>query len=211
MGTQFFHDFKDGLGPWQHRHTLRAIQTGEDCTKLRYGNAILSVKKDPLRTGHIWVPPEVFTVTEGLVEFRMRFDGPPGAHGAGWCQNRRKPYGSPDAHEIDIVEYFGNPNVAHHAIWAQVDDDPEPEKIHAGKWRIDMTKWNVFGCEMSRFGYTFAINDTQISSTSPIYASVQEKVLILSQLISDWELLKYGLGNAYRQKARCDWVKVSDL
>lgn len=210
MGTQFFHDFKDGLGPWQHRHTLRAIQTGEDCTKLRYGNAILGVKQDPLRTGHIWVPPEVFTVTEGFVEFRMRFGGPPGAHGAGWLQDLQ-PYRNEDAHEIDVVEDFGNHSVAHHAIWTQIDDDPQPEKVLAGKWRVDMTQWNVFGCAMNEFGYTFTVNDREITSSSNLYTSVRPKVLILSVLISDWELLRYGFGNGYNQKARCDWVKVSDL
>lgn len=209
MSTLFYHGFKNGLGPWVPRHVGRTTPTGDDCSVVRNGAAVLTIKRDPLRTGHIWVPPSEFQVTEGFVEFRMKFSGGSGAHGAGWLQDLQ-PYENDDAHEIDVVENFGNPKVAHHGIWTQDDADSELEQVLHGIWKGDMTKWHVYGCEMSEFGYTFTIDDVAWTQTVA-YTSVRPKYLVASLLISGWEATKYGENNPYDQKTRIDWVRVSSL
>ena len=209
MGVQFFHSFKDDLGPFVHRNTARRIPTGIDCAVVKHGRVGLRVKQKPLRTGHIWVPPEEFTVTEGLVEFRMKFRGGPGAHGAGWLQDQVAPYADRTRHEIDVVENFGNPKVLHQGIWTQDDADPEPDQVVHAAWKGDAISYNVFGVDMRSDGYTFTVNDEAVLATSQ-YTSTQPKVLIASMLISDWEFEKYGVNNAWDQMAILDWVRVSD-
>lgn len=209
MGQQFFHGFKDGLGPWQNRETGRGIPSGLDCAKVKDGYLVLSVKNNPLRTGHIWVPPTEFTVTEGYVETRMKFRGDPGAHGSVWLQ-ALQPYATNQDHEVDVVENFGNAKVAHQGIWTQDDSDPEPDQVVHAAWRGDMTDWNVYGCEMTATGYIFTVNDVAVLATTH-YTSTRPKFLIASLLISDWEFAKYGEGNTWRQKTLVDWVRVSDV
>lgn len=209
MGIQFFHGFKDGLGPWVSRDTVRSFPTGLDCANVRDGKLVLGVKSNPLRTGHLWVPPDEFQVTEGYVEARMKFRGPPGAHGSVWAQSLQ-PYGDQNDHEVDVVENFGNTKTAHHGIWTQTDTDPEPEQVLHGVWRGNTREWQVYGCYMTSDGYVFTVNGEEISAT-PAYTSIKPKYLVASLLISDWEYTKYGQGNTWEQKVWVDWVRVSDV
>ena len=210
MGTEFYHGFKTGLGPFVLRDTSREIPESLDCANVRNGKVVLNIKKNPLRTAHLWVPAEEFTVTEGFVEFRMKFRGGPGAHGSGWLQGL-SPHLDPRLnHEVDVVENFGSPKVAHHGIWTEDDEDITLDQVVHGSWRGDMTEWNVFGCEMSKTGYTFTVNDVAVTATTA-YVSDNPKYLILSMLISSWEIIRFGEGNPYDQQAHCDWVRVSSL
>lgn len=209
MGQQFYHGFKDGLGPWTTRETGRGFPSSPECAKIRDGKLVLSIRPNPLRTGHIWVPPTEFMMTKGYVEARIKFRGGLGAHGSVWAQALR-PYETNLDHEVDVVENFGNPKVAHQGIWTQDDGDPEPDQVVHGAWRGDMTQWNVYGCEMTPTGYIFTVNDIAVLATTA-YVSTNPKYLIASLLISDWEFAKYGEGNTWQQKTLVDWVRVSDI
>lgn len=210
MGTQFYHGFKTGLGPFVPRDTPgRTFPTGLDCAKVRDGKLVLSIKANPLRTGHLWVPPDEFQVVEGYVEARMKFRGPPGAHGSVWLQ-ALQPYATEDDHEIDVVENFGSLKVAHQGIWTQADTDPEPEQVHHSAWRGNTREWQVYGCAMTSDGYVFTVNGVEISA-SVAYTATKPKYLVASMLISDWEYTRYGQGNTWEQKAWVDWIRVSDV
>lgn len=209
MARQFYWGFKNGLGPWVNRETSRDIPTGLDCANVVDGKLVLRIKSNPLRTGHIWVPPDVFQTTTGFIEARMKFRAPKGSHGSVWAQ-ALQPYATRDDHEVDVVENFGNPLVAHHGIWTQDDYDPEPDQVLHGTWRGDMSNYNVYGCEMRADGYTFTVNDKVITSTTQ-YASTLPKYLVASQLISEWELKFFNADDIRRHRTLVDWVQVTDL
>ena len=209
MGIQFYHGFKTSLGPFTHRETYRSIPTGRDCSRIVHGYVSIGIKKDPLRTGHLWCPPEDFQVTEGYIETRARFRGHPGAHGAVWLQDLL-PYYDADRHEVDIVEYFGNHFRVHQGIWTETDGDPEPEQVLHSTVKIFPMDWHIYGCEMRKDGYTFTVDGNETISTN-YYGSNHPKYLVLSMLISPWELARYGYGNKWGQRAHVDWIRVTDL
>jgi hypothetical protein len=203
---EFYHGFKTGLGPFKHRHSGRTIPTGEDCAPVIDGRLVLQIRNIPLRTGHIYLPMETFNITTGVVEARMRFMGPRGGHAALWLQPEI-PYLNEHAHEVDIVENFGNPNNAQQAIWAQTDTDPEPDKIFASSMRLDATKFHIYSVRMEFDRYEFFIDDYPVASTLA-YGSSVPKGIILSYLISPFEQPRLLWDDLQKYKCYVDWVRA---
>lgn len=184
MALLFRHGFRT-MGPWKTRPVPPEsghITPAEDCARISASGVLrLGIRQNPLRSGHIWVPPEVFTVTYGSVEARMRFYGPLGAHSCFWLQ-AVPPYATPEHHEVDIAEHFGNPMVVHNNVhWVEGVKMQE----HHGN-RVLARDWHVYGVEIKPGGYRFYIDDKFVYATDVIAPAV-EKTLILSFLSDDWE------------------------
>ena len=206
----FYHGFKTGFGPWETRNAGgQDAPTGEDCARVNSkGHASLFIKDNPLRTGHIHVPAEEFTVETGFVEARVKFPHPKGAHSAFWLQSVT-PYATEDDHEVDIAEYFGNPNVVHHSLWMR-DETGEIVQPFKGTKKFDATTWHTYGVELRSGSYTFTVDDQEIDSTK-VYGSTVKKTMILSILTDTWERKNLQVDNLGLYKFFCDWVRVSPL
>lgn len=208
----FFHDFKDGMGPWVPRHVTQDTPTGDDCAHVNdRGQLVLRVRRNPLRVGHVWVPPDVFQFTTGYLEARVKFGAPPGSHGAVWAQGVET-YATPDDYEVDVVEHFGVPegrreDRVHSGLWQQIPGVGAVQRAHAAP-RLDTSEWHTYGCNMAPEGFTWTIDGNEEAVTTEYHAT-RPKFLILSMLVDRWERPQLDLGRLDEHKMRVQWVRVS--
>lgn len=179
------------------------LPAADDCAVVSNGSLVLRVKDNPLRSGHVWVPPERLTVGYGLVRARLRFKGVQGAHGCLWLQDI-EPYAQPDHHEVDVAECFGV-NKVHHTVHWQ-DNGPHAEHYSTER---EVSKWAWYEVEVRPEGYTFRVNGVDVAHTV-VGDSGRPKALILSLLSDDWERERYGLAPVDTYRMGCDVVEVHD-
>lgn len=208
MTYLFNHSFKNGMGPFITRSVAgHDTPSSDDCARIVDGVLELSVLDNPLRTGHVFVPPEVFNFTHGEIQFRLRFPAPRGAHSSGWLQ-ATQPYLTPEHHEVDVAEHFGHEENVYHSIWT----GPQPPiQIYKKSARLTPAKWNVYSVDCRRGGYKFKINGVEVGRSltkNGGYGSSVPKMIILSILVDEWEKLildRLRLDEYYLQ---ADWVRV---
>jgi hypothetical protein len=195
------HGFRDGLGPFEHRPVTAGqdLPTDPDCAVVRDGRLRLRVRDNPLRTGMVHAPSWEFT--HGFLEARLRFQGPFGAHGAGWLRPA-----STDAHEVDYAEHFGGRNVQH-VVWAGPDWRTPTRVFHAGTPVDD--GWHVYGIDAHESGYTFTMDDTTVARTD--FGPTGPMVPVFSVLSDEWE--RRDTGGLLPHPAKdygllVDWVRL---
>jgi beta-glucanase (GH16 family) len=193
------------MGPWVPRHVQQDTPTGDDCAKVVKGQCILRLRDEPLRVGHLWVPPERYQFTTGYLQARIKFGAPPGAHGALWAQSLNT-YVTPEDHEVDVVENFGNPQKVQCGFWRQEADGTKVQPMHDGV-RLDATAWHVYGCDVREDSYTWTV-DGKVVARFGAYGSDRPKFLVLSLLVDAWERPLLDMSLPHRM--RVDWVRVTD-
>jgi beta-glucanase (GH16 family) len=199
------YDFRR-MAPWVTRPLFpnsQDLPASDDCARVWDRRLVLSMKDNPLRTGHVWVPPEVLTVTYGTVKARMRFPAPVGAHSCLWLQSVT-PYATPDDHEVDIAEHFGTNKIHHTVHW--VNGVGGKMKDH-GATKVVADRWHVYSVDIEPSGYTFKV-DGEVVHESVVAAPPRPKVVVLSLLSDDWERDRYGLSDVRDYKTYIDWVET---
>jgi beta-glucanase (GH16 family) len=229
-----FDDEFDGssldLAKWSYRegaaasrtHTSndrRAVSVGAGALRLR-------VMPDPahprtrLLTSQISTE-DSFRATYGMFSARIRFERGMGQHGSFWLQSPR--YGrfpgdaASSGSEVDVVEFFGKGypggGLADFLYYA----DAKGHSVRSGKvWPhagdllpATDTWWNgyhVFSVRWTPSGYTFYV-DGRVLSTSDQALSRTDEYLILSLLVSDWEIDHLDR-SALPSSMAVDWAKV---
>lgn len=197
--------FSGDLSPWVTRPLPDGAQdlpASPDCAVVRNGRLMLMMRNGPLRTGHVWIPPERLTVTYGTVRARMKFPSPVGAHSCLWLQDV-VPYATPEHHEVDIAEHFGTNRIHSTVHWT----DGQTFQEHFSSTRV-AADWAVYECEIRPTGYTFRINGRVVGRTR-VVAFPRPKTLILSLLSDEWERDRYGLSPLHLYRTYIDWVEVN--
>jgi beta-glucanase (GH16 family) len=209
----FEHRFSDGMGPWVPRHVAQDTPTGDDCGRVNnQGRLVLRVRRNPLRVGHVWVPPDVFQFTTGYLEARVKFGAPPGSHGAVWAQGVET-YATPKDYEVDVAEHFGVPvgrrDRVHAGLWHRRSSEvPELEQPFHVATPVDTTEWHTYGCDMQPDSFIWTIDGREVADTRQHYAT-RPKFLILSMLVDQWERPQLDLARLDEHKMRVQWVRVS--
>jgi beta-glucanase (GH16 family) len=192
--------------PWVTRPLFpdsQDLPASDDAVRVWENMLVLTMRDNPLRTAHVWLPPDVLTVTYGTVRARMRFASPVGAHSCLWLQDV-EPYAQPDHHEVDIAEHFGTNRIHHTVHWVNQVGGKMREH-HATKVVAD--RWHVYGVNIKPSGYTFTVDGEAVAKTD-IAAPARPKALILSLLSDDWERERYGLSDVRDYRTYIDWVEV---
>ena len=233
---------------WSHRGQdynaagLRRCSKGSpQAVQVASGAVRLSVIRDPARSelctayrangdvigdfsyrlnGHISTAGQ-HELTYGVVAARVRFQQPPGQHGAFWLQPSVPVPGATSAAdggaEIDVIEWFGA-GLPSGGLSASVYYPTSSGQAKAGGWianpgsylsgRNDSwwARYHVFSVEWSPDGYVFRIDGRETWRTS---AGVSERAeyLILSLLSSDYELPGLGGEDRLPQHMYVDWVQ----
>jgi beta-glucanase (GH16 family) len=162
-----------------------------------------------------------FRATYGMFSARIRFERGMGQHGSFWLQSPR--YGrfpgdaASSGSEVDVVEFFGKGypggGLADFLYYA----DARGHSVRSGKVWPDAgdllpttdTWWNsyhVFSVRWTPSGYTFYV-DGRVLSTSDQALSRTDEYLILSLLVSDWEIDHLDRSTLPSSMA-VDWAKV---
>ena len=233
---------------WSHRGPdynpagLRRCSKGSPQAVQVSGGAVrLSVMRDPARSelctayrangevigqfnyrlnGHISTAGR-HDLTYGVVAARVRFQQPPGQHGAFWLQPSVPVPGATSAAEggaeIDVIEWFGA-GLPSGGLSGSVYYPTSSGQVKAGGWITDpgsylsgkndawWSGYHVFSAEWSPGGYVFRIDGRETWRTS---AGVSERpeYLILSLLSSDYELPTLGGEDRLPQHMYVDWVQ----
>ncbi len=233
---------------WSHRGPdynpagLRKCSKGSPLAVQVSGGAVrLSVMRDPARSdlctayrangdligqfsyrlnGHISTAGRQ-DLTYGVVAARVRFQQPPGQHGAFWLQPSVPVPGATSAAEggaeIDVIEWFGN-GLPSGGLSGSVYYPTSSGQVKAGGWITDpssylsgksdswWTSYHVFSAEWSPAGYVFRIDGRETWRTSA-GVSQRPEYLILSLLSSDYELPTLGGEDRLPQHMYVDWVQ----
>ena len=137
------------MGPWETRPLPDGAQdlpASDACARTWDGKLVLSIRDNPLRTGHVWLPPSTLTLTYGVARARMRFPGGRGFHSCFWLQDV-VPYETPEAHEVDIAEHFGAPKIHQTVHWV---DEGKRQNHHAVL--VDPKQWHVYEVNVGSTG-----------------------------------------------------------
>lgn len=208
MTYLFNHNFKNGLGPFITRFVDgHDTPASSDCLDIVDGVLEMRLLDNPLRTGHVYVPPEVFNFTEGEIQFKMRFPAPPGVHCAGWLQ-ATSPYKTPEHHEVDVCEHFGDEQNVYHNIYT---GPLPPIKAYQKSARLTPAKWNIYSADCRRGGYVFKINGVEVGRTKVKdggYGSTTPKMIILSMLCDSWEKQRLDMMRLSEYFCQVAWVRV---
>jgi beta-glucanase (GH16 family) len=235
-------------GSWSHRGPdynaagLRACSKGSPQAVQVSGGAVrLSVMRDPARSdlctayrkngevigqfqyrlnGHISTAGRA-ELTYGVAAARVRFQQPPGQHGAFWMQPSAPVPGATTATEagaeIDVIEWFGA-GLNSGGLSSTVYYPTSGGQVKAGGWIADPSSYltgasdswwasyHVFSVEWSPEAYVFRIDGHE---TWRITDGVSQRAeyLILSLLSSDYELPTLGGEDRLPQHMYVDWVQ----
>jgi len=221
---------------------LRRCSKGSpQAVQVASGAVRLSVIRDPARTelctayrangdvigdfgyrlnGHISTAGQQ-ELTYGVVAARVRFQEPPGQHGAFWLQPSVPVPGATSAAaggaEIDVIEWFGA-GLPSGGLSASVYYPTTGGQAKAGGWIANpgsylsgtgdswWSRYHVFSAEWSPSGYVFRIDGRETWRTS-LGVSERPQYLILSLLSSDYELPGLGGEDRLPQHMYVDWVQ----
>jgi beta-glucanase (GH16 family) len=233
---------------WSHRGPdynaagLRRCSKGSaQAVQVASGAVRLSVIRDPARSelctayrangdvigdfsyrlnGHISTAGQQ-ALTYGVVAARVRFQEPPGQHGAFWLQPSVPVPGATSAAdggaEIDVTEWFGA-GLPSGGLSASVYYPTSSGQAKAGGWIANpgsylggksdswWSRYHVFSVEWSPAGYVFRVDGRETWRTS-LGVSEQAEYLILSLLSSDYELPALGGDDRLPQHMYVDWVQ----
>ena len=233
---------------WSHRGPdynpagLRKCSKGSPQAVQVSGGAVrLSVMRDPARSdlctayrangdligefnyrlnGHISTAGRQ-DLTYGVVAARVRFQQPPGQHGAFWLQPSVPVPGATSAAEggaeIDVIEWFGS-GLPSGGLSGSVYYPTSSGQVKAGGWITDpgsylsgksdswWSGYHVFSAEWSPTAYVFRIDGRETWRTSA-GVSQRPEYLILSLLSSDYELPTLGGEDRLPQHMYVDWVQ----
>ena len=235
-------------GSWSHRGPdynpagLRACSKGSPQAVQVSGGAVrLSVIRDPARSdlctayrksgevigefsyrlnGHISTAGRQ-ELTYGVAAARVRFQQPPGQHGAFWMQPSAPIPGATTAAEagaeIDVIEWFGE-GLNSGGLSSTVYYPTSGGQVKAGGWIADPSSYltgasdswwagyHVFSVEWTPEAYVFRIDGHE---TWRITDGVSQRAeyLILSLLSSDYELPTLGGEDRLPQHMYVDWVQ----
>jgi beta-glucanase (GH16 family) len=142
------------------------------------------------------------TFTGGQFSARMRFKGPQGAHAAFWLQSET-PYASPGSHEVDVVEHFGQDNSVRHAVYGLA-----AERLFTARTLLDPYAWHTYTVDWRPDRYRFLLDGIRVAEAA-IPTSRDPLFLVLSYLVSDWEVPDLDVGHLWRYRALVDWVEVN--
>jgi hypothetical protein len=235
-------------GSWTHRGLdynpagLRGCSKGSPAAVEVSGGAVrLSVMRDPARTdlctayrkngevigqfhyrlnGHISTAGRQ-ELTYGVAAARVRFQQPPGQHGAFWLQPSAPVAGATSAAEggaeIDVIEWFGA-GLPNGGLSSSVYHPTAGGQAKAGGWITDpgsylddgsdtwWSRYHVFSVEWSATEYVFRIDGRETWRTTE-GVSQRPEYLILSLLSSDYELPTLGGEDRLPQHMYVDWVQ----
>ena len=160
-------------------------------------------------------------LTYGVVAARVRFQEPPGQHGAFWLQPSVPVPGATSAAEggaeIDVIEWFGA-GLPSGGLSSSVYYPTTGGQAKAGGWIANpgsylsgtgdswWSRYHVFSAEWSPSGYVFRIDGRETWRTS-LGVSERPQYLILSLLSSDYELPRLGGEDRLPQHMYVDWVQ----
>jgi beta-glucanase (GH16 family) len=235
-------------GSWSHRGQdynapgLRKCSKGSPQAVQVAGGAVrLSVLRDPARSdvctayrangdvigdfnyrlnGHISTAGHQ-ELTYGVAAARVRFEQPPGQHGAFWLQPSVPVPGATSATEggaeIDVIEWFGA-GLPSGGLSTSVYYPTGSGQAKAGGWIADpssyltgksdswWSSYHVFSVEWTPEAYVFRIDGRETWRTSA-GVSARPEYLILSLLSSDYELPTLGGEDLLPQHMYVDWVQ----
>ncbi len=233
---------------WSHRGPdynpagLRACSRGSSQAVQVSGGAVrLSVIRDPARSdlctayrsngtligqfsyrlnGHISTAGRQ-DLTYGVAAARVKFQQPPGQHGAFWMQPSAPVPGATTAAEagaeIDVIEWFGA-GLNSGGLSSTVHYPTSGGQVKAGGWITNPSSYlsgkndawwsgyHVFSVEWTPTAYVFRIDGRE---TWRITDGVSQRAeyLILSLLSSDYELPTLGGEDRLPQHMYVDWVQ----
>lgn len=195
---------------WQVRRTGRGTDGG---ARVADGRMVLGVRRssNPLgyRSSHVYVP-DLILEPPVRVRARMRFLSPPGAHSALWLQSI-PPYDTPLHTEVDVIEHAGTDRLHSWVYWRDTGQlfgehhEPAPHVAYPLP-----TRSAVYGLDWHADRYVFTLDGLPVFETSEGASSVP-KQLILSMLVSDWELPDLKWDELWRYRTLVDWVRVDRL
>ena len=235
-------------GSWTHRGPdynpagLRGCSRGSPAAVHVSGGAVrLSVMRDPARSdlctayrkngevigqfhyrlnGHISTAGHQ-ELTYGVSAARVRFQQPPGQHGAFWLQPSAPLAGATSAAEggaeIDVIEWFGS-GLPSGGLSSSVYHPTSGGQAKEGGWITDpgsylndgtdswWSRYHVFSVEWSATEYVFRIDGRETWRTTE-GVSQRPEYLILSLLSSDYELSTLGGEDRLPQHMYVDWVQ----
>jgi hypothetical protein len=198
---------------------LRDPARSEPCTAYRANGDVIGDFAYRLN-GHISTAGKQ-ELTYGVVAARVRFQQPPGQHGAFWLQPSVPVPGATSAAEggaeIDVVEWFGS-GLPSGGLSGSVYYPTSSGQAKAGGWISDpgsylggkrdswWSRYHVFSVEWSPQGYVFRVDARETWRTN-LGVSERPEYLILSLLSSDYELPGLGDDNLLPQHMDVDWVQ----
>jgi beta-glucanase (GH16 family) len=235
-------------GSWSHRGPdynpggLRRCSKGSpQAVQVSGGVVRLSVIRDPARSdlctayrangdvigdfsyrlnGHISTAGRQ-ELTYGVAAARVRFQQPPGQHGAFWMQPSAPVPGATNpadgGAEIDVAEWFGS-GLNSGGLSSTVYYPTSTGQVKAGGWIADPSSYltgkndswwsayHVFSVEWTPEAYVFRIDGRETWRTSD-GVSQRPEYLILSLLSSDYELPTLGGEDRLPQHLYVDWVQ----
>ncbi len=198
---------------------IRDPARSEQCTAYRANGDVIGDFSYRLN-GHISTAGQQ-DLTYGVVAARIRFQQPPGQHGAFWLQPSVPVPGATSAAdggaEIDVVEWFGA-GLPSGGLSASVYYPTSSGQAKAGGWIANLgsylggkndswwSRYHVFSVEWSPSGYVFRVDGRETWRTS-LGVSERPEYLILSLLSSDYELPGLGGEDRLPQHMYVDWVQ----
>ena len=215
----------------------KCSKSDESTVSVADGTLRLQVRRDPERlgekchtdghgthdyylTGHL-ATEDKFSFTHGIAAARVKFQKETGQHGAFWLQRGGVTVvpGRPDTSgaEIDVAEYFGAdyPRGGLASFLWYLDARNEDAKLGGMQTRAtrqlpDGDDWwrryHVFSVEWTPDGYVYRVDGRTTFTTSKGVSGV-DQFLVLSLLISDWELPRLEPGQLPSTMS-VDWVRV---
>ncbi|QIK75255.1 glycoside hydrolase family 16 protein [Nocardioides piscis] len=235
-GTPIFSDEFAGTTlspPWDHRYqgyevpSRSCSKTDPRATAVGGGVLALRVLDDPDRddactfalngqqqstfhriNGHVGTQGR-FSYRYGVAAARVKFHDPRGQHGAFWLQPQGSGYGA----EIDVIEWFGNGSGGlTNSVWDY--SSGTPVRV-AGGWVPDQPSfgsdwagsYHVFSVEWTPSEYVFRI-DGKVSLRTGQGVAQTEEYLILSLLVSNWEIPNLPSPQSLPATMDVDWVRV---
>lgn len=161
-----------------------------------------------------------FSFKYGRVDVRMRTNGKKGNFPAAWMRPQKD--GVPFRYgEIDIVEYFGDENIARQTIHSHRSvmlkkKDQQTAFLSKG---IDRTKWHVYSIEWTPNSITTLVDDkitgSYVKSTDSVMLSEGQWVfdrdyfLILNQSVGYGNWYTPNIHDTY--ETEFDWVRVYQI
>lgn len=197
--------FRSDFDEWDPRWE---VNRGDQNTVWLDGNGhlVMGISKDAdgnLRQSRVDTG-DTFTFRYGTIRFRMRFLGPRGAHAAGWVQH----LGEPQHTEIDVVENFGsNRNVFQTLWWCPIPCAHPTEQYQRGVDVGDVEVMHNYRIDWWPGRYVLIIDGQTVAQTGE-GLSHHPKQLILSYLVSAWELPNLQQDSLGQYRAYVEYVEV---